>query len=601
MHRAAFMLVFLFLCPNVQMAFCQDRPAWADAVDKAIANFTIANGPGGVIAIVEGKRVVYTNAFGYADVEAKIKNTPKTLFDIASCSKQFTAFAVLTLAEQGKIDLDKPIQFYLPEIKVKTPIPVHTLLTHCSGLHDYSELLLLARGREGIASFTAQQIQDTIFNQTNLSFTPKSRDNYSNSNYVLLAILVEKISEKPFETFIEECVFKPFGINQGDIGFLGTDTSNPNPLAKGYVTRPGKDMPFVPDERPTGKSLRGANGIQANVYGLAKWMGQFKHGKIGKEPMMDLLLAKDTLANGEKTEYARGFEWGTTASGYRWVQHTGRSSSTSIMLWWPDVDISMIALVNTQEIWAQSITNKFFFEILEATSFKPKRESKPDVSPGKTTSAEPIRTQPEITMSTEKLRRFAGLYPAGAPVGSHTPPSGGVGVDRIELRDGKLVYVVYNGYVIHLKPIAPTVLEMTGLDRPIQLRFVDLDNQRPGFVALDPKVNQGRPSEEVTYRLPKISQAEMKAFCGTYQSQTLNHAIPIKIGFENGGLFMQWGIKKKRTQLNYLGKNILTSWQSGGGKGMQCNLVFEKDEKGKITGFNYDGHRVWNLAFQRLK
>ena len=599
MNRAMFLLGLCHLLVNLGQVQAQERPEWANAVDQAIEAMAIPNGPGGVVAIVEGKKVTYTKAFGYADVASKIKNTPQTLFDIASCTKQFTAFAVLALAEQGKIDLDKPIQFYLPDMKVKQPVPVHTLLTHCSGLHDYSEMLLLARGREEVDAFTYDQIKDTIFKQTNLSFEPKSRDNYSNTNYALLAILIEKVSGKPFEKYMADAVFAPYRLDPSNIGFLGAANEGGHLQAKGYAARASQDMPFVAEEKTAKKAMYGANGIQANVFALAKWMGRFKDGKIGGKPMMDLLLKKDTLANGEETEYARGFEWGKTASGYRWVQHTGRSSFTSIMLWWPDVDISMIALVNTQEIWAQSITNKFFWKILETTSFKPAKP-KTEPTPDSETAPEPIHAQPEVAMSTHALQRFAGLYPADATVGSHKPPSGGVGVDRIELRDGKLVYVVYNGYVIHLKPIAESVLEMTGLDRPIQLRFSGLNTPRPGYVALDPHENQGRPSETVVYRLPELSQTEKDAFCGSYQSPTLIHAIPIKILSEGGQLWMQWGIKQKRTQLHYLGNGMLTSWQSGGGKGMQCNLVFEKDETGNILGFKYDGHRVWNLPFRRL-
>jgi CubicO group peptidase (beta-lactamase class C family) len=120
---------------------------WKNLVDDVVKEYESVNGPGGVVAIVRGNQIVYSKSFGYADVANKLPNTETTLFDIASCAKQFTAASVLILEEQGMIDLSRPIQYYFPEFIIEEPIPVRSLLTHSSGIHDYSEMLLLARGR----------------------------------------------------------------------------------------------------------------------------------------------------------------------------------------------------------------------------------------------------------------------------------------------------------------------------------------------------------------------------------------------------------------------------------------------------------------------
>ena len=578
--------------------------SWSDSVDKAIEKFAIEDGPGGVVSVAKGNQILYTKPFGFSNVNKQILNTSNTLFDIASCSKQFTAASILILAEQGRIDLQKPLQYYFPELKIKTPIPLYSLLTHTSGLNDYSEILLLARGRGGESIYKKKEILNIIFNQTTLGFNSLYRDNYSNTNYALLAELVEKISQQPFPEFLKENIFKPLNISSQEIR-IGDNYSDQNvDLSTGYLKRRKDELSFIPETESKEKAERiyGDGGIRANIFGLTKWMANYKLGKLSNDKLLiKALLVKDTLSNGELSQYARGLVSGTTKSGHKWVKHTGRGLyGTSIMLWIPEFDISIIGLFNTDEIWAQSVTNNFLMDIID--SFEDNNSTDIDKNEIKNSDNEKsdpnIIPQPEILLSDNELKKFIGLYPGGAPVGSHVPPSGGVGVDKIVLDKGKLQYILYNGYAIDLKPISNTILEMTGVGRPIQLIFSDIESERPGIVAADPTVNDGKPSEDIAYRLSKLNSSEAKLFCGKYKSPTITKSIPIEILFEDDKLYMQWGILKKKSQLYYLGDDVLTSWKDGK-YAMQCNLVFKRNANGDVTGFTYDGHRVWNLFFKK--
>lgn len=595
-----------FTCLLSLLVYGQEvhQQPWTDSLDMAIEKFIIDNGPGGVVAVIKGDQILYSKAFGYADVDKQKLNTTSNLFDIASCSKQFTAVGVLKLAQQGKIDLQDPIQKYLPEFKIKIPIPIHSLLTHSSGLQDFGEMLLLARGREEVNSYSKNEILETIFKQPELCFQPSEAENYSNSNFAILSILVERVTKQSFPDYVRENIFAPLNMGSDEINFMNDKTTSNLNLAIGYPSRHKGQKEFIHESSQDKEKLYGASGIAANIYGLAKWMSNYKtdtlvNGKL----LIDLLLQKDTLSNGELTQYARGLESGTTRAGHKWVQHTGRSNSTSIMLWFPDHDISIIALMNTQEIWAQSVTNKFYTDVLaafptdvvinelnnEEVSKKEKDESPPSIVP-----------QPAVKLTLAEMKKFTGFHDAGAPVGSHTPPSGGVGVDKIILTGDTLQYVLYNGYTIDLKPISDDVLEMTGVGRPIQLRFIDLDSGNPGMIVADPLVNDGKPSEEVTYKIPELTATEILKLCGTFSSPSLINAIPIEILSEDGNLYMQWGILKKRTRLHYLEDDLLTSWQDGDNKGMQCNLVIKRNSTGQVIGFSYEGHRVWHLYFEKL-
>ncbi len=583
---------------------------WESKIDSVINKYEIENGPGGVISVSRGNEILYAKAFGYSNVETKKKNTLNTLFSIQSCSKQFTAASVLKLSSEGRIDLNKPIQYYIPEIKIKKPIPVYSLLTHSSGLNDFSEILLLGRGRDGVLDYSNEEIFSIIYNQTELGFNPLEADNYSNTNYALLADLVERVSKQKFPDFLKEHILEPLNLNRNEIQLGEPYTSSKIDIATGYNRRGKGEVNFTPEEvkqiNYQEKNIYGESGIKANIYGLVKWMSNYKLGKLDNENLLiDKLLYKDTLSNGKLTRYARGLESGILKSGVKWIQHTGRNSGgTSIMLWLPEFDISIICIANTDEIWSQSITNAFFNDILN--SFKNKNplvklnNSETEKSKDKKNKkVEPsITPQPEIPISLDQLKKFIGSYPAGADVGGVTPPSGGVGVNKIILNEGKLQYIVYNGSTIDLKPISNTTLEMIGLNRPIQLRFINIDSKIPGIIYVDPMENNGKPSEEIRYRVPELSLPEKKVFCGKYKYLNDTKSIPIEILLEEGRLYMQWGILKKRTQLHYLGDDILTSWKSGT-YGMQCNLIIKRNSVGEITGFTYNGHRAWNLFFKK--
>ncbi|WP_299361796.1 serine hydrolase [Winogradskyella sp.] len=606
---AKYCLIFLVLISVLaEKAFAQkaNMLSWKDKIDQAVDEFFIKNGPGGIITVSKDRKDLYTRTFGYADIEEKDTVTVNTLFDIASCAKQFTAVSLLWLADKNIIDLNKPIQFYLPEFVIKEPIPIYSLLTHCSGLQDYSELALLARGREEANTYKKEEMLNIIYNQQNLAFSPTTSENYSNTNYAILAELIEKVSHQSFPDFVTQHILQPLNIKSSEIRF-SNQVRNLN-IAKGYLARENKDEKFKTDvSGDTGSDrMHGAGGMYANIQGLLKWMSNYNKKVFTDKNLIDNLLHRDTLTNGDLTKYARGIETGYTKSGYRWIQHTGRSSSTSIMLWLPDFDISIIGLFNTQEIWAQSVINKFFKDIVdyygkdqEIAQKNSSEESEKDID--QSISQEPrITPQDEIDLPIAHLKKFIGVYPGDAPVGSQKPPSGGVGVDKIVLREAKLKYILYNGYEIDLKPINDTILEMTGVGRPIQLYFNDLNTNKTSIAFADPLVNNGKLSNELSHQIPKLSRDELQKFAGQYKVSTLARSIPIKIMQEQNDMYMYWGSLNKKSKLYYLGNNIFTTWQSGN-SAMQCNLIFSTDENGEVNGLKYDGHRVWNLQFDKIK
>src|SRR4051794_32806865 len=187
-------------------------------LDEVFADWTTAGSPGGAFVLVQDGKVRYTSYTGLANVESKEPIDFNTQFQLASVSKQFTAMAVMILAEAGKLSYDDPVSRFIPEFPVwaKT-ITIRNLLNHTSGLPDYFPLLVRLSGN-GLFhpygtplehEFTATEALAALAKQPALRFGGGSKYQYSNSGYVVLAQIVERASEMRFAEFLHDRVFNP--------------------------------------------------------------------------------------------------------------------------------------------------------------------------------------------------------------------------------------------------------------------------------------------------------------------------------------------------------------------------------------------------------
>jgi CubicO group peptidase (beta-lactamase class C family) len=183
------------------------------AIDRVFASWDKPDSPGLALAVVRGGKVVHSKGYGQANLEYGVPITPSTVFHAASLSKQFTAFAIQLLAQEGKLSLDDPARKYLPELQVEAtpPITIRHLLHHTSGLRDQWDLLTLAglRMDDGI---TDNDIQGLLFAQKHLNFAPGQDFLYSNSGYSLLGLIVRRVSGQSLAAFTQERIFTPLGM-----------------------------------------------------------------------------------------------------------------------------------------------------------------------------------------------------------------------------------------------------------------------------------------------------------------------------------------------------------------------------------------------------
>src|SRR5215470_16918957 len=189
-------------------------PATGD-IEKANATFAAWDkpaSPGCALGVLKDGQLLYSHGYGLADVEHSVSITPTTVFHIASISKQFTAFAIYILANEGKLSIDDDVRKYLPELHdFHRVITIRHLLNHTSGLRDQWNLLMLA-GWRLTDEITEQDILNMVWRQRELNFPPGEDEVYSNTGYTLLALIVERVSGRSLREFTQERIFEPLGM-----------------------------------------------------------------------------------------------------------------------------------------------------------------------------------------------------------------------------------------------------------------------------------------------------------------------------------------------------------------------------------------------------
>ena len=180
-------------------------------IDKLLSQYNKPNAPGFSIMVIEKGTILYNKCYGLANLENNIPITPKTVFEIGSLSKHFTAFCILQLAEKGLISLDDDVRKYIPELKNYGNIKIINLITHTSGLRDYNTLFILS-GLNWDNNYSDEMLMDLIIKQKQLNFKPGDEYSYSNTGYFMLKEIIERVSGRSLRQFSDSSIFKPLGM-----------------------------------------------------------------------------------------------------------------------------------------------------------------------------------------------------------------------------------------------------------------------------------------------------------------------------------------------------------------------------------------------------
>ena len=333
---AAFLLVFAVLTAGAQTSLSGDVSA---QIDKLVTDTLTGTGvPSASVAIVKDGAVVYVKSYGDAKVEPKMPATTAMRYSIGSISKQFTAAAILLLQEQGKLSLDDKVAKYIPDLTRANEVTIRQLLSHTSGYQDYWPQDYVMKPM--LEPITARKIMDTWAKKP-LDFEPGTKWQYSNTNYVIAGVIVEKVSGVPFFKFLQQKIFTPLGMTS--VTDIDQDVLTAgDPIGyKRYALGP---LRVAPKE---GKGwLFAAGQLAMTAQDLAKWDISIIEGKLMK-PASYLELGREVLLkSGLGTNYGLGVNV-TSALGRRALSHGGEVSGfTAQNIVFPDDRVAVVVLVN---------------------------------------------------------------------------------------------------------------------------------------------------------------------------------------------------------------------------------------------------------------
>lgn len=302
----------------VAVGLVGSSPAQERAIDD-IMHRSIKAGevvPGAQVLVAKNGRVIFTGSYGFADVEHKTPFNSESVFDLASCSKQFTAVAVLMLVDQGKIGLHEPIQKYLPEIQPNNgkKIEVRDLLHMTAGFHHYFNWF----GNHEKA--TNEDVAKKASNKQ-YKFPVGEKYDYSNTAYALLALLVQRVSGEPFSQFMSSEIFKPLGMNH-TLVLDNPPMEIPN-RAQGYAMKQKEFKPVRDDTRVVGDGQ-----VFTTAQDLVLWDKGLREGKLLRAETLNHAYIPGKLKDGKKTKYGMGYEI-SQEFGKKWVFHGGAWTGTS--------------------------------------------------------------------------------------------------------------------------------------------------------------------------------------------------------------------------------------------------------------------------------
>lgn len=346
------LICILALCGTPIVRGQPARDATETKVDGVFTRRIKSDGPGAVCAVMKNGRLIYAKGFGMADLEHNEPLTPDSVFYIASTSKQFTAAGIALLVLDGKLSLATDIRTLLPEFtRLQKPVTVDQLLHHTSGVRDYFELLALTGWRYE-DYFNNDMVVSFLSRQRDLNFEPGAEFLYSNSNYVLLAEIVKRVSGKSLRDWDEERVFRPL------------EMANTHFDDDYRQIVPHRVSSYLPNQAGGYFQLLkefdgyGDGNLLTTVGDLAKWDENFYSGQVGGKAFLDLMLTRGVLNNGTVTDYA----FGLMREKYRGLaveRHAGgfKGFRTELVRF-PDQHFSVTVLCNLGSLNASDLANK---------------------------------------------------------------------------------------------------------------------------------------------------------------------------------------------------------------------------------------------------
>ncbi len=276
--------IFIYQRKELIMKFLNNKKQIEVQVDEYINAYEKKGQFSGAIFIAKNGNILVNKGYGMANYELDVPNNPQTKFMIGSITKQFTAMAIMQLSQKGLLDVNDPIANYIPDYPNGEKITIHHLLTNSSGIPNYTEL---PEAEEKQSLYFSLEKLIEVFKNKPLEFTPGEKYNYSNSGYILLTYIIEKVSGKSYEEYLQENILKPLGMENS--GYAHHENVLKN-RASGYSM---KDETFINADYIDPSCASGAGALFSTVEDLYLWdRALYTEKLISKEYLNKIFTSK---------------------------------------------------------------------------------------------------------------------------------------------------------------------------------------------------------------------------------------------------------------------------------------------------------------------
>ncbi|MCA1568147.1 MAG: beta-lactamase family protein [Acidobacteria bacterium] len=527
-------------------AYAQDKTG---EIDKIFSWATPAT-PGCAVAVSQHGKLLVNRAYGSADLERDVPLSPSSTFDAGSLRKQFVAAAVLLLVEEKRLSLSDDVRKYVPKLPdYGHKITLDHLLTHTSGLRDWTGMLPLATGNPDALTM--------ILRQRGLNFAPGEEWSYSNSGYVLLTEIVSRASGMPFSEFTRKRLFEPLGMKTTTyVDDLRTVVKNRALAYEKEGNRWRLDMLLGND--------RGGGGALFSTAGdLINWNDALTSGRLGAF-VTEKLQEQARLNNGRKLKYARGLIMDSYRGGTL-VSHSGGAAGYSAWLGrLPAQGLSVSVLCNADETSATALARRVADQFLPAAGAETAEVRAPAaVAEGAAVTGVDLNGKAGLFVSErtgDPLRLIINNGKLQIPGG---PPLMAVTNDRFRNPRGDLFFMSQDEFELHF--LSPEQFELKSMEG---------------------HTTRYRRAQPYT---PAI--ADLQAFTGRYESDELRAVFEMAPGKDS----LMIRLNDSPAPGFEFRPVYRDTFQLG-----RVTLRFVRDKAGKVVTLDYSNPLIRNLKFTRL-
>ncbi len=535
-------LIVLVLINAVYITHAQSWDDTVRSIEKIFERYK-PSAPGAQLAISRNGQLIYSKAWGIADMEHNVPLTTVSIAEAGSVSKQFTAAAILLLEQEGKLSLDDDVRKYIPELPdYGYVIKLQHMMHHTSGIRDWGSIAALSGWPRSTKTYSNDDALYILTKQRSLNNKPGDEFIYSNSNYNLFAIIVERVSGMSLAAYTKKKIFEPAGMTHTE---WRDDFKKIVPNRAIAYAREGQYFTNMPNEY-----VYGNGGLLTTAEDLVKWTNYYSAGKLGSPGLYQKQIAVNPFNNGVMNRYAGGL-FISKYNDLDMISHDGATASYRCNLeYFPSLGLVIAWLSNSSEFDRNPVSvtdgvRKLF------------------IKPASTTVEAP--QQGTFAVSAEKLNNYAGWY-------SNT--RSGVGL-KVFVKNDKLQAT------------------QLGLLSPVSENVFNFMNNRIEF---SPKkgflfINSAKDSIYFTaVDSASLTPAKMNEYVGDYYSDEVQAGYSVIV--KDGKLFVHQAPKNDFP---------MTPTYKDAFEVPPGSLYFERDKKKNITGFKISISRARNVSFRKIK